>query len=126
MIGLGDLPGGEFGSNAVAVSADGNIILGSGHSAAGSEMFIWSVDTGIVNLQDLLISLGVSNVAGWRLDGNHGGISADGLTVTGWGTNPAGNLEAFVATIPEPATSLLIAFIFTGIAVRRTQLRWER
>ncbi|MCI0638820.1 MAG: hypothetical protein L0Y70_07080 [Gemmataceae bacterium] len=40
------------------------------------------------------------------------GISADGRTIVGTGVNPAGNQEAWLATIPEPST---VAFSASGV-----------
>jgi probable HAF family extracellular repeat protein len=40
MVGLGDLPGGTFTSEALAASADGSVVVGSSSSASGdSEAF---------------------------------------------------------------------------------------
>lgn len=41
----------------------------------------------------------------------------DGLTIVGWGYNPDGYDEAWIATIPEPTTLLLLGF--GGLALRR-------
>jgi len=41
--------------------------------------------------------------AGWTL-ANAAGITPDGLVIVGWGTNPAGHVEAFRVTLPaQPA-----------------------
>jgi probable HAF family extracellular repeat protein len=50
MIGLGDLPGGYFDSSASAVSANGQVIVGTGTSAAGAEAFRWTSQTGMTGL----------------------------------------------------------------------------
>ncbi|MCH9023676.1 MAG: PEP-CTERM sorting domain-containing protein, partial [Planctomycetes bacterium] len=47
------------------------------------------------------------------------GISADGLTIVGWGRNPSGNSEAWIATIPEPATLSLLALGSLALLRRR-------
>lgn len=36
------------------------------------------------------------------------GISDDGLTIAGYGDNPDGYEEAWIAMIPEPGTILLV------------------
>jgi hypothetical protein len=63
---------------------------------------MWTAQTGMVNLQDLLIGAGVTNLEGWRLTEARG-ISGDGLTIVGTGVRD-GITEAWVATIPEPST----------------------
>jgi probable HAF family extracellular repeat protein len=50
---LGDLPGGEFHSVAIGVSADGSVIVGPSDSASGYEAFRWTSDGGMVGLGDL-------------------------------------------------------------------------
>ena len=128
MIGLGDLPGGDFVSEALSVSADGSVIVGRSETAVNgvSEAFYWTEALGIVNLRDVLASQGVANLAGWRLN-EATGVSADGLIIVGTGTNPAGNTEAWVATIPEPSGLVLaaIALLLLTIYSRRA-LRSQR
>ena len=48
------------------------------------------------------------NLSGWSLYAATA-ISQDGRTISGYGTDPSGRTQAWVATIPEPATLLLIA-----------------
>ena len=56
MVGLGDLPGGEFRSEAHGVSYDGSVIVGSSYSTAGRrEAFRWTQADGMSGLGDLLI-----------------------------------------------------------------------
>ena len=74
MVGLGDLAGGIFSSNAEGVSADGNVVVGSSKSASGTEAFRWTQATGMVGLGDLdggIFSSGAS------------AASADGSVVIG-------------------------------------------
>jgi probable HAF family extracellular repeat protein len=52
MEGLGDLPGGEYLSLALAVSADGSTIVGHGETDAGTEAFRW-IDGEMEGLGDL-------------------------------------------------------------------------
>ena len=43
MVGLGQLPGGVFGSSASDVSADGLVVVGQSDSALGTQAFRWDV-----------------------------------------------------------------------------------
>lgn len=100
MVGLGDLPGGRGMSNALGVSLDGLVIVGQGTSVTGAlEGFYWTELFGMLNMKALLFSQGASNVAGW----SHlvpVAVSGDGFTIAGYGTNPNGQMEAWVATLP--------------------------
>lgn len=83
MVGLGDLPGGSFGSRANAVSADGSTVVGSSVGPAGIEAFIWTPTLGMVSLRNHLIGLGL-DLTGWTLL-TATTISADGYTIIGLG-----------------------------------------
>jgi probable HAF family extracellular repeat protein len=50
MVGLGDLPGGFFSSQASAVSADRRTVVGMSSIERGNEAFRWSEGTGMVGL----------------------------------------------------------------------------
>ena len=121
--GLGDLAGGSFSSAANGVSSDGSVVVGRGESASG-EAFRWTQAGGMVNLKDFLITNGVSGLTGWRLN-QATAISADGMTIVGYGTNPSGFIEAWRAVIssssaPEPGTLALVALgVVGGVLARR-------
>jgi probable HAF family extracellular repeat protein len=112
MVGLGDLFGSSFDSYATRVSADGSVVVGGSNSANGFKAFIWNRTQGMKSLQEILTNYGL-NLTGWTL-GSAWGISADGLTVVGWGYNPSGNTEAWIArldpqnnpSVPEPSSIL--------------------
>ncbi|QDU56210.1 hypothetical protein [Aeoliella mucimassa] len=56
MVGLGDLPGGDFTSGAISASADGSVIVGFGtaeESYSVSRAFYWSEVTGMFSLGTL-------------------------------------------------------------------------
>jgi hypothetical protein len=98
---LGDFPGGGSPAEALAVSDSGEVIAGRGTTAAGSEAFLWTAESGTRRLADVLTEHGL-DVSGWALE-QATGLSASGRTVVGWGTNPSGDTEGFVATLPAAA-----------------------
>jgi uncharacterized membrane protein len=119
MQGLGYLyPG--LGSEALAVSADGAVIVGkSGLPQEGGGAFVWTAARGMEQLFNILIARGASGLDGWRLDAAFA-ISPDGRWIAGKGQNPLGQTEAFLAQIspvPTPAAAWLLG---SGLAV----LRW--
>jgi probable HAF family extracellular repeat protein len=94
---LGDLPGGDYYSHAKGVSADGAIVVGYSSTAIGLEAFIWDQDNGMRNLKSVLENDYGLHLTGWILKEAHG-ISDDGLTIVGGGTNPSGDVEAWMVT----------------------------
>ena len=99
MIGLDDLPGGVFESHALAVSADGSTILGWGKSENGQEAFVWTKTVGMQRLQSWLRAHGVEVPDGWVLT-SAAGISDDRTAIGGFGFNPEGDKEAWLARLP--------------------------
>lgn len=69
MVGLGDLSGGTFISDARGVSYDGSVVVGAGTSGVGSEAYRWTASGGMVSLGS-----GLAN-----------SVSGDGSTVVGGG-----------------------------------------
>lgn len=116
MVGLGFLPGWSA-SFAQAVSADGSTIVGYDGSYANSEPFIWDAVHGMRSLRQVLIGQG-ADLTGWTL-GLATGVSADGRTIVGYGTNPNGQQEAWIAVLPEPGTDALLLTGMLGLAVTR-------
>jgi probable HAF family extracellular repeat protein len=110
MVSLGDLAGGIIGSAAFDVSDDGGTIVGYGNSTLGREAFVWNPNHGMRSLRSLLLANGL-NVGGWNLR-EATGVSADGLTITGWGINPDGLTQAWVATVPGPSALSLMLLVF--------------
>jgi probable HAF family extracellular repeat protein len=109
MVGLGFLPGTSW-SDARGVSADGSIVVGYSwvySSPTPPQAFYWTADGGMQNLKDLLINNCGLDLTGWRLTDAYG-ISPNGLTIVGTGINPDGYQEAYMATIPEPASAFLL------------------
>jgi hypothetical protein len=107
---------GYVDSQAYGVSADGSVIVGSSEggafpvgSSSSEGAFRWTQERGMVNIKDQLTGFGL-NLSGWRLY-TATGVSADGFTIVGYGTNPSGQTEGWVANlspepIPEPLTIL--------------------
>lgn len=118
-VGLGDLEGGEFYSRAHAVSSDG-IIVGESRPTPGTSnvaAFIWDETHSLRSLRDVLTNEYALDLDGWWLT-SATDISPDGRTVIGWGVNPDGNGEAWVAHIPEPTALLLLALGGVGALSR--------
>lgn len=113
---LGDLPG-HSDTYARGVSFDGSVVIGNAISPerTRSDVFIWDEGRGMRELRQVLaVELGL-DLTGWKLDEAFG-VSGDGLTIVGNGTNPEGLQEAWLAVIPEPHTALLVMAGLVGIA----------
>ncbi len=120
MVGLGHLPAGIY-NEASGVSADGSVIVGYEiTAAAGDQAFRWTAGDGLRRLQDVLKDDFDIQPTGWKLT-HATAVSMDGLTFVGYGFNPAGGQEAWVAHVPEPTTLGLIVSVAI-ILVRRQRL----
>ncbi len=108
MTDLGDL--GVY-STAIAhgVSGDGRVVVG----ANGSVAFLWDESHGMRRLQDVLTGTLGLDLDGWELTGAYA-VSRDGNTIVGTGINPTGNVEAWVARIPEPTALGLMLVVCTN------------
>ena len=80
------------------VSADGSVAVGHTGSNAAPIAAIWTSMSGWRSIQSLLTGAGVS-VGAWEL-WDALSISPDGRTVAGYGRNPTGQMEGWVATLP--------------------------
>ncbi|MGE3510302.1 MAG: GC-type dockerin domain-anchored protein [Vicinamibacterales bacterium] len=107
MLGLGDLPGGLFRSWARAVSDDGCVVVGDSsvdYAIPGGnrdEAFIWDAQHGMRRLFDVLTNDYGMDLTGWYLRSARG-ISADGRAICGYGVNPEGITEAWIAYLDGP------------------------
>ncbi len=98
MVGLGILPNMIF-SIPNDASGDGSFFVGSlFDSTSGFHAMIWDEQGGLRRLQDDLQERFGLTLPGWNLEIAHG-ISADGTRIAGFGTNPAGQREAFLVIL---------------------------
>lgn len=78
---------------------DGRLAVGTGNIGSVTHAFVWTEPLGIFDLADWLVANGITGLAGWKL--NHAeAVSADGRVFVGRGTNPSGNPEGWVVTLP--------------------------
>jgi probable HAF family extracellular repeat protein len=122
MQGLGNLNSGTFGgSEALGVSGDGSLVVGTAPSDTGSTAFIWDEAHGMRALTQILIDELGLDLTGWTLT-RATDISADGTVIVGWGMNPNGDSESWIAVIPEPSTGWLVAAGLAGLGrLQRTR-----
>lgn len=111
-------------SDATEVSADGSIVLGRSYDGTAHVPFIWDSANGMRDLNDFMVELGL-DLPGWTLSSVQD-ISADGLTLIGGGTDPDGNGQIWIATIPEPSTALLVGIGLIGLSGRRPRRKLTR
>ena len=104
--GVGNLPEGaediEDTSVALAVSDDGNVVVGTSGYQPPQDAFIWTPETKILKLSDYLRSKGTTGHENWRLI-TATGVSPDGKIVAGTGINnnvPGGRIEGYVVRVP--------------------------
>jgi hypothetical protein len=72
------------------------------NSLSSSERaFRWTTRTGMQDLRQELLNLGVTAVQNWVLF-SATGVSADGTVIAGFGPNPNREWEAFRAVLPLP------------------------
>jgi len=96
MIGLGCLPGYTV-CYPFGVSDDGSCVVGLAEPRfpGPTEAFIWQDSIGMRPLAAYLAERFGFDLSGWSLHAASD-ISADGLTIVGWGQNPSGDIEAWI------------------------------
>jgi len=85
-------------SIAHAASGDGSVIVGDPESNRGDCAFIWDGQRGMRNLHEVLTNQYGLQLTGWQLSGARG-ISGDGTVIVGFGTNPNGQTEGWIADL---------------------------
>jgi probable HAF family extracellular repeat protein len=97
MTGLGNLPCDTW-SIARATSGEGSVIVGDPQIASGDCVFIWTATRGVRRLLDMLTNDYGLNLTGWTLR-SPTGVSQNGSVIVGWGINPAGQTEGWIADL---------------------------
>jgi len=128
VLGLGYLAdlGIESLSVATGVSGDGSVVIGSSYTGtpgSSSAAFVWTESAGMQPLLQVLLENGATGLEGWQLlDGN--GISTDGRWIVGYGINPDGEGESFLANIsvPEPSAAWLLGSALAVVACVRRRI----
>lgn len=122
MVELGELPAGWDTSAALGLSADGSISVGFiGRGDTGDFLSqraaSWDAAGQVHQLDVLLRAMGL-DLTGWTLLSARD-VSADGRTIVGTAINPSGEIEGWIAVIPEPGTAVLIAVGLTLLGALR-------
>lgn len=101
------VPQGFLGSTiSVGVNDLGTVVVGY-TSSSTTRAFIWTPTFGMEYLSDYLARNGIQVPSDWTLL-NATAVSADGLTIAGWGSNATTGSEGFVVTIPAPGSLVLV------------------
>ena len=103
---------GWISNHGIDISYDGSTVVGyllnDPMQYEDFAAYIWDEQDGVRLIQDILENDYNLDLTGWTLTSAIG-ISDDGLTIVGNGINPDGVEEGWIATIPEPATIILLA-----------------
>jgi probable HAF family extracellular repeat protein len=123
MVGLGRLPGQPRRDTlASAVSGDSSRIVGHVDVSGPDIAFIWDEDHGMRELKQVLEDHYGLDLTGWTLR-EATGISYDGNTIVGYGSSPSGNVEAFIAVLPEPYSIWILAFGILALGAFKQRLQ---
>ncbi|MBC7817775.1 MAG: hypothetical protein IAG10_12860 [Planctomycetaceae bacterium] len=105
---IGTLSATDTRSLALGVSGNRDLIVGWSGTAQQHRAFIWDQQNGMRNLKKVLIKDFGFAIGGWTFE-EATAISADGMTMTGFGINPQGQREAWVAHVPVPGAWPVLA-----------------
>jgi hypothetical protein len=98
-VGFGPTFGGPLiGNEAKACDSSGGILVGNAWWNYTQQGLLWTPELGVASLRATLVANGASQAAAWTMYAED--ITPDGGTVVGWGTNPSGQSEAWIATLP--------------------------
>ena len=112
MRGLGPCPAEVLLARAADASGDGSVVVGPDRIATfPATSFIWDEQHGCRTLSDALTNEFGLDLSGWFLI-SATGISDDGRTIVGYGQNPQGDREAWMAVI-QPSVPLVPALGLT-------------
>jgi probable HAF family extracellular repeat protein len=103
---LGTLPGG-IRTIALGASADGSVVVGQVEfpNSDDNKAFYWTNATGMLDLRELLIAEGLTDLTDWKLHSAYG-VSADGRTIVGNSENrPDADQMPWVARLSAPTLS---------------------
>lgn len=102
MLSIAPLPDTLASSTALGVSADGKVIVGWGIASDREVAMIWEerFGFGMRQLETVLRNDYQTDISGWKL-ARATGISQDGRTIVGIGTNPNGQDEGWVVRIRD-------------------------
>jgi uncharacterized membrane protein len=96
---LGLLPGGSPTGAALSSNHDGSVVVGHGTGPLGAvQAFVWDGAQGMRELATVLTVDHGLDLSGWTLTSARA-MTPDGLTIVGYGTNPAGNQEGWIARL---------------------------
>lgn len=116
---LGLLDPGDDWSEAASTTEHGDVVVGTSGTDLGFEGFIWDDMNGMRDLRTVFLQAGMP-VGDWT-DLWPTDISPDGSTIVGRGLNADGDIEAWVAYVPEPglAHALVPGVLLLGALRRR-------
>ncbi|MCL2329792.1 MAG: PEP-CTERM sorting domain-containing protein [Phycisphaerae bacterium] len=120
---LTESPGWTDWNEATAVNADGSVVVGFWGDTmfferGRAEAFVWDQTHGARSIKGILERDFGMDLTGWDLM-YASGVSADGTVIVGYGMNPLGQAEAWIAVIPEPSSAALLAVAAMSFLSRR-------